>query len=234
MDHGFYRSLHYWQQGDFWDRKEWSFCELGDHYTPRTFHEPNSTVLIGGDCRGKLTLQNGGLAQIYGDLSSTVEIGDQGEVVVGGNLMPGAAIEADGIHHIFIRGDLNGTIRSPGSLHIWICGNFGGEIQTGDPSATIYVAGDVSGQIAPLAGASLLYLDVDGYVPYEILRATAAHGYTDFNASIGFSDQPPGIYPPDFAERASHCHDCRWTIHRTRESTWNVPPDLGPNLPGSI
>ena len=67
MNRGFYRSLRYWQQGDFWQRKEWSLCELGDNYAPRSFHEPHSTVFIGGDCRGKLTLQNGGLVQICGN-----------------------------------------------------------------------------------------------------------------------------------------------------------------------
>ena len=146
----------------------------------------------------------------------------------------GAVIAADGIHHIFIRGDLNGVIQSPGSLSIWVCGSVNGEIRTGHPIATIYVAGDLSGRIAPLDRASLLYIDVDGYMPYETLTTIAAHGYTEFHASVGFSNQPPGIYPPDFAERASHSHHCLWTVHRTRQSTWNVPPGMGPDLPGLI
>jgi cytoskeletal protein CcmA (bactofilin family) len=226
MDHSFYRSRSYWQQGGLDGRKEWSLFETGDYYGPRTFHESNTAIHVGGDCRGNLTLQNGGLLQIYGDLSATVEIGHMGEVILGGSLLPGAAIEADGIHHVFIQGDLSGSIRSRGSLAIWVCGSLAGDVRTGNPSTHLYVAGDVSGQITPLNGASLLFLDVDGFMPYEILRSIGAHGYTEFDASVGLSDQPPGIYPADRAER------CYWTIHGTREATWNLPPDFGPHLSG--
>jgi hypothetical protein len=226
MDHTFCRSCAYWQQGEPNGRKEWTVLEVGDLYSPRAFHETTSSVLIGGDCRANLSLQNGGLVQIYGDLSSKIEIGHMGEIVIGGSLLPGAAIEADGIHDVFVGGDLNGTIRSLGSLHIWVCGSFGGDVHTGDPITHIYVAGDVTGQVEPANGASLLFVDVDGFVPYETLMSIAEHGYTEFDASIGFSDRPPGIYPADGARRSD---SCRWTIHRTKASRWELPQDFGPH-----
>jgi hypothetical protein len=223
----FYRSCHYWQSGEVSERKGWSLEETGDLYSSYAFHETTTSVLVGGDCRAKLTLQNGGLVQIYGDLSSTIEIGNHGEIVIGGGLSPSAVIEADGIHQVFVRGDLNGTIRSLGSLQIWVCGDFGGHVSTGHPITDIYVAGDVTGHVTPANGASLLHMEVDGFVPYESLTSIAKHGYTQFNASIGSSDQPPGFYPRDWAEMAKRSHHCRWTIHRTKASPWDLPHDFG-------
>jgi hypothetical protein len=232
MHHTFYRSCAYWQRGEFSERKGWSLADSGDLYSPRAFHETTTSVLVGGDCRGNLSLQNDGLVHIYGDLRSTIEIGHMGEIVIGGSLLPGASIEAEGIHQVFVGGDLNGTIRSLGSLHIWVCGNFGGRIRTGDPVTDMYVAGDITGQVEPTDGASLFYLDTDGFVPYETLTSIAEYGYTEFNASIGLSDQPPGIYPAEWAQMASRSHHCRWTIHRTKASPWELPSDLGPNKVG--
>jgi hypothetical protein len=227
MHSTFYGSCAYWQTGEVSGRKGWSLAESGDLYSPHAFHETRTSVLVGGDCRGNLSLQNGGLVHIYGDLRSTIEIGHMGEIVIGGSLLPGAAIEAEGIHQVFVGGDLNGTIRSLGSLHIWVCGDFGGQIQTGDPITDMYVAGDITGQVEPTDEASLLYLDADGFMAYDTLTSIAEHGYTEFNASIGLSDQPPGIYPAERAQMSSRSHHCRWTIHRTKTSPWELPHDLG-------
>jgi hypothetical protein len=227
MDMAFHRSFYTWHSDEVSKRKEWSLAETGDLYSPHAFHETTTSVLVGGDCRAKLTLQNGGLVHVYGDLSSTIEIGNHGEIVIGGSLSPGAVIESDGIHQVFVRGDLNGTIRSLGSLEIWVCGDFGGHVSTGSPITDIYVAGDVTGQIAPANGPSLLYMEVDSFVPYETLTSIARLGYIEFNASIGSSDQPPGIYPADRSEMAKRSDRCCWTIHRTRASPWDLPQDFG-------
>jgi cytoskeletal protein CcmA (bactofilin family) len=224
----FYRSWHYWHSGELNQEKGWSLEEIGDLFSPHSFNE-EASVLIRGDCRGDLTLKKGGLIQIFGDLNSKIEIGDQGEIVIGGSLLPHAVIEADYHHHIFVRGNVDGSIRSRGSLQIWVYGDFRGQIQTGHPTTVLYVAGDVSGRIEPVAKASLLYLDVEGFTSYETLTSIAAHGYTEFNASVGVSDRPSGFYPPDWKRRVSQRHRCRWAIHRSNQSLGEPPQDLGPH-----
>jgi cytoskeletal protein CcmA (bactofilin family) len=230
MDHHFYRSLAYWQSGHLSDKQGWSLLETGDHHSAQRFHDTRTSVLVGGACQGNLVLQNGGLLQIYGDLNSTVEIGAQGEIVIGGDVSSGGVLQADGIQCVFIGGDLSGSIRSHGSLHIWVCGNLDGQIQTGDPITRVYAGGDVTGRFEPTGDASLLYLDVDGFMAFERLTSIANQGYTEFNASVNFSDQPPGIYPDNRSRAANDDPRCQWTIHHTRESTWNLPPGLGPRL----
>ncbi len=185
-----------------------------------------ASVLIKGDCRQNLSLPDGGLVHIYGDLAKTIEIGGQGEIVIGGSMLPNAAIEADGIHRVFVGNDLNGTIRSLGSLAVWLGGNFGGECHTGHPSTHFHVSGDVSGQFEPTREAALLYLDVDGFMPYETLKTTSKHGYTHFDASVGFSDRPPGIYPEEWAQLENRRNFCRWTIHKTKTLVCNFSWDL--------
>jgi hypothetical protein len=207
MQMGFFLSCRFWQTGDVGHTKTWSVTEDGDLYQARTFKGPAS-LLIKGDCREHLSLPDGGLVHIYGDLATTIEIGGHGEVVIGGSMLPNAAIEADGIHHVFVGTDLNVTIRSLGSLAIWVGGNFGGECHTGHPSTRFHVSGDVSGQFEPTREAALLYLDVDGFMPYETLKTTSKHGYTHFDASIGFSDRPPGIYPEEWAQLENRRNFC--------------------------
>ena len=91
------------------------------------------------------------LVQIYGDLPQDDRNGRArgNRHWRGSLLLPNAAIEADGIHHVFVGTDLNGTIRSLGSLTVWIGGNFGGHCHTGHPSTHLHVDGDVSGQFEP-------------------------------------------------------------------------------------
>jgi hypothetical protein len=213
----FHRSRRYWQRGEVGSANKWSILEHGDLYLPRAFNE-EAAVLVEGDCRADLSLSGGGLVQIFGDLSSKIEIGDQGEVVIGGNFLPGASIEADGIHDVFVGDDLNGTIRSLGSLDVWVGGDFGGAGHTGHPSTHIHVEGNMTGHLEPTRKASLLLLDVNGFMSYAILESISRHGYTQFNASIGSSDRPPGIYPEPavWAQMANQRHFCYWTIHATR------------------
>jgi hypothetical protein len=219
MQMGFHSSCRYWQTGKVAHTKTWTVTEESDLYQPRTFKE-KASLLIKGDCRENLSLPDGGLVHIYGDLTKTIEIGGHGEIVIGGSVLPNAAIEADGIHHVFVGSDLNGTLRSLGSLSVWVGGNFGGQCHTGHPSTNFHVNGDVSGQFEPTRDASLLYLDVDGFMPYETLAMTSKHGYTEFHASIGLSDRPPGIYPEDWARLANARNFCRWTIHKIRTMPW--------------
>jgi hypothetical protein len=221
MPIAFHSSCRYWQTGDLGDKKSWSVTENGDLYRAHDFKE-RATVLIEGDCREKLSLPDGGLVHIYGDLHKTIEIGGQGEIVIGGSVLPNAAIEADGIHHVFVGTDLNGTIRSLGSLEVWVGGNFGGHCHTGNPITQLHVGGDISGQFEPTREASLLYLDVDGFMPYETLKTASKYGYTEFNATLGFSDRAPGFYPEEWARLENRRSYCRWTIHATRTLPWGL------------
>ena len=218
----FHSSCRLWQTGEVSFTKTWSVREIGDLYYPRSFKE-DSSVLIEGDCRENITLPGGGTIHIYGDLHKTIEIGGHAEVVIGGSILPNAAIEGDaGIHRVFVGGDLNGTIRSLGSLTVWVEGNFGGHCHTGPPSTHFHVGRDVSGTFEPARDAALFFLDVDGFMPYETLEATIKHGYTQFHASIEFSNRPPGMYPPQWAQLENGRHFYRWTIRATRTLPWGL------------
>jgi hypothetical protein len=220
-DMAFNSSCRYWQSQQFDDRKTWSLQESGDLYYARSFKE-KAAVLIEGDCRENLTLTDGGLIHIYGDLHKTIEIAGHGEIVIGGSVLPKGAIEAEGIQHVFVGGDLNGTVRGLGTLKVSIEGNFGGNCHTGTPSTRFHVGGDVSGTFEPAHKASLLYLNVGGFMPYEALEATLKHSYTKFDASLEFSDRPPGFYPPEWARMENARHFYRWTIRATRTLPWGI------------
>jgi hypothetical protein len=212
----FASSLSYWQDGFVDSHEKWGIEQNGDLKAPQSFKK-ESTALIKGDCDANLALLQGGMVHIYGDVKQTVDIREQGEIVIGGSVLPGAAIEADGIQNIFIGGDLRGEIRSKGSLHVWIRGNLIRTIYTGDPSTEVHVQGDLIGQFKPTRGGGLLWFDVEGFMPYGAIEALARLHYTEIRAHIAFSDHSPGIYPARAARRQFlGLTNCCWTIHAHR------------------
>jgi hypothetical protein len=130
-------------------------------------------------------------------------------------MLPGAVIEAENIQRVFVGGDLKGTIHSTGSLKISVDGTFHGIIYTGDPSTNLSVKGDFKGQLKPQRTAGLLYLDVQGFMSYRALDAISQQRYTQFDACVGTSDRPPGIYP-SAADNKPFLNlfprNCCWTI----------------------
>ena len=110
--------------------------------------------------------------------------------------LPDAHIEADGIQHVFVGGDLQGTIRSTGSLTASVGRDFIGTIHTGRPVTNLRVRGDFAGGIRPENKASLPQaLLVEKCMPYATLESISEHGYTVFSASVAMSDRAPGLYP---------------------------------------
>ena len=221
----FYRSMHVWLPGadeagdaDEPDEKvTWSIDQSGDQEQPLSFPESKEkhvSILIRGDCRGDIALPGGGLIHIYGELANTISIAGQGEIVIGGSLLPDAHIEADGIQHVFVGGDLQGTIRSTGSLTASVGRDFIGTIHTGRPVTNLRVRGDFAGGIRPENKASLLYVLVEKFMPYATLESISEHGYTVFNASVAMSDRPPGLYPEPIVRKrlAKDRHFCAWVI----------------------
>lgn len=212
----FASSLSYWQDGYINSHEKWSIEQNGDLKAPQSF-KTESTVLIKGDCGANLSLLQGGVVHIYGDLAKTIDLRGQGEIVIGGDVLPGAAIDADGIQTVFVGGDLRGDIHSKGSLKIWIRGNLIGTIQTGDPSTDVHVQGDLIGPLKPTSEGGLLYLDVDGFMPYGALELLSRMKYTEIRAHLAVSDHAPGIYPVRAAQhQVARLPNCCWTIHTRR------------------
>src|SRR5262249_20924707 len=110
--------------------------------------------------------------------------------------------------------DCVGDLESLGSCNVWIEGHLRGQLRTGRPSTELRVLGDFTGTIRPSEKPALLYLQVDGFMPYASLETIAAVGYTEFNASVGRSDRPPGLYPDRTVDEAFRQHRSynRWVI----------------------
>jgi hypothetical protein len=118
---------------------------------------------------------------------------------------------------VFIGGDALGRLRSLGSCKAWIEGHLHGQVWTGRPSTELHVCGDCTAMVRPSEKPALLYLEVGGLMAYASLEATAAVGYTVFNASVGRSDRPAGLYPDKTVYEALRQHRSynRWVIRDT-------------------
>jgi hypothetical protein len=214
MDIPFSSSLRYWQSGELDDSTEWTLNQSGDLTLEQDY--PNeASILIQGDCRANLAVAGGALVHVLGDLASTLKVGQHSEIVIGGDIRPGAEIQMNGIGSVFVGGDLEGCVRSTSMLTLCVYGHMLGTLYTGHPSTRMAVRGDFTGQIQPLQKASLVFLEVKRFMAYKSLEAIARHGYTQFDAAIGVSDRPPGIYP-DLAEykrlKAMRKY-CSWIVH---------------------
>ena len=205
-DIAFHESVSYWQSG-WLSTGTWTVASDGDLTAPPG-PMSKATVLVRGDCRADITIN--GLVHVYGDLASRITATGHSEVVVGGDIRPNGSIEGDGVTRVFIGGNLEGQISNRGSSIIWVNGDLDGEVRAGRPSTHLHVMGDVRGSLKPLGPAALAYLDVRGMMSSEKVETVARHGWTEFNASIGTSDVPPGLYPK------SQTANGFWIVHSRR------------------
>jgi hypothetical protein len=210
---GFHSSAHYFHTGEI-DRQWWKDVRtLGRVIKPLTLAE-HAFVTIDGDVIADVTVGDGSTVVVYGKVRSSIQTIGHCELVIAGGVLEGASISADGILHVFVGGDLAGDLRSRGSCMAWIQGNLCGQVRTGHPSTALRVFGDCTATIRPSADPALLYLEVGGRMYYALLEATAAVAYTEFNASVGSSDVPPGLYPDESAcaSLRQHRSHNRWVI----------------------
>ncbi len=204
-DMSFHKSLAYWRSG-WMMTGTWTIQSDGD-LVASSGKMDKATALVHGDCRANITITGGGIVHVYGDLDATIKVSGQCEVIVGGDIKSNGRVECAGIVRVFVGGNVQGRIESEGSLKAWIHGDLDGGIRTGHPSTNLHIMGDFRGDMKPLRGGALAYLEVRGKMPYGAIQATAGHGWTEFNASIGISDEPPGLYPKS---RTVHGF---WVVH---------------------
>jgi len=173
--------------------------------------------VIVGDCRGEVRLNESAGLHILGDLGARVTIEGDGEMVVGGDVGVGGTILSNRIGIVMIGGDLQGEVISTGMLQLWVLGSMSGSVQTGTPSTTVHVMGDMSGRLKPFQKPSPLTLDVHGYMSEAALNAILENPYTEVSASIGYSDIPVGIH---FGGRIGALGEPvgEWVVHRQRST----------------
>jgi hypothetical protein len=224
-------STFFWSLG-YWDEKapdpsdEWLNSLFPLTIAQAVAGEGN--VLEVTDCHADVRATHGSAVHIYGDLYGRVIARGQCDVVVAGDVMPAGSIHGKGIVNVFVGGMLRGEVVNRGSSCVWISQHLAGTVKTGEPSAHLHVLGDFTGSIVPAKrAAALLYLEVGGFTPFELVERTAAARYTCFEAVLHRSDRPPGFYP-DRATRkamAAKCKHNRWVV-LTEET---APPsfDLG-------
>jgi len=171
----------------------------------------NAFLVVRGDLQADVTMPDGGNVIVYGDLRASIYTNGIGDVVIAGSIEENGSVSVTNIIHLFVGGNMRGAIRSTGSCDAWVLGDLTGDVFTGEPSSEIHVLGDFTGRIQPSNDAALLYLVVGRYMPYAVLENAGKFKYTDFVASIGSSDRPPGIYPDRAAHRKFR-HLPRWVI----------------------
>lgn len=173
-----------------------------------------SAVVIDGNCWSPVSAPDGGIVHIYGDLASEVRIAGHYEIVITGDVLPEAKIDASGFCHLFVGGEFSGRLRADGSSKIWIGSNFRGAIETGNPSTELHIGGIFSGDVLPAETAALLWLTVGGFASTSALTKIVNHRYTQFNASIASSDADPGLHPANGHVKTSAGNNSfnRWCV----------------------
>jgi hypothetical protein len=212
----FHSSAGYFHTGEL-DRRYWKDVRtLAQVVDPLTLAK-RAFVFIEGDVLADVTVPDDGTVVVYGNVHSSVQINGHGELVIAGDVSEGASIFSDGIFRVFVGGDLAGCLSNRGSCTAWIEGHLRGQVWTGSPSTHLHVRGDCTATIRPSEEPSLLFMEVSGFMAYASLEATASVGYTEFNASIGTSDRPAGIYPDKTTYNALRQHRSynRWVIRDT-------------------
>jgi hypothetical protein len=207
----FHGSLAYWHRQAPAPTDDWQRALL----RPTTpLRVEGTRVLEVADCPIDVTVPDGSVLHVYGDLSGKVTASGQCEVVVAGDVLAQGCVDGDGIVRVYIAGNLLGSVRNRGSARVWVRGHHRGEVVTGCPSTHLHVLGDCTGSVRTESGPALLYLEVGGFMPFELLERTAAVGYTEFCAVIRRSNRPPGIYPDRAAWKALSQHRSynRWTV----------------------
>jgi hypothetical protein len=222
----FHSSFQYWQSG-FIGKAEKTVCE--QDLTRPIVAETKAAVLVQGDCLADITVKGDALIHVYGDLGAKiVTTGQHCEIVIGGDIQSKGGIEGAGIFKIFVGGNSDGYVRNSRSTSIWINGNLNGEIGTGVPSTEVHVMGDFNGTMKPLDKGALAYVDVRGFMSAAKIRTIADFGYTQFQATVGVSDQPPGLYP-----KRRGPPERLWVIHTQRQASPSTPSEDGVPHAGS-
>jgi hypothetical protein len=189
----FFRSLAYWHQTPPRGDAAW-LTSLNDVTRPATLDREKEITEV-ANCHADMNLPWGSALHIYGDLSAQVTAADHSEVVIAGSVLSSGSIHGEGIVRIFVAGDFEGTVKSTGDVGIWVGSDLRGKVFTGYPSTRIQVAGDFSGAISPVRNASLLYLNVGGFISFELIEKIAEARYTQFTSVVGRSNKPAGLYP---------------------------------------
>ncbi|QDV46723.1 hypothetical protein Enr13x_66320 [Stieleria neptunia] len=174
-------------------------------------------LALNADSDALISAPDGGIVHINGDLNSGLEIGGHHEVILCGDVAKGATINASGFHHIFIGGSVYGKIAVSGSSKIWIDGDFSGALITGTPSTHVHVLGNFAADVSPMERPALLWLAVGGFAENDLMVSVASVGYTQFNATVGRSDVPAGLYPDGPTRRKTERGNSfsRWCILST-------------------
>lgn len=214
MDMAFHYSLKYWQRGEK-ESDPW-LQRTGD--SGAIFLEEKQAVTIEGDCLHQVSAPEGGTIIVCGNLYSTLDVNGFSEIIITGDVRPDGYIRAENSCHTFIGGRLEGTLQSADSTKVWIESDLSGLLKTGSPSARIHVGGDYTGRIIPHESASLLSLNVAGFAANDSLHRIMEYYPNRFNASIGVSDVPPGLYPLEDSHRRNERGNCfaRWSVQQQR------------------
>lgn len=214
MDTAFSESMQYWESGWLFTGT-WTHIERGDLKEPLKLEGPAS-ILIEGDCLADISVAGDALIHILGNVSAKIVVGEQSEIIIGQDVTAKGRIETGPIVRVFVGGNFDGVARESGSTW-WIVGSVRGQIETGAPHTCLHVGGDFLGTISPLDKA-MLSMVVKGFVPSKTLYSVADLAYTRFEASIGISDMPRGLYPRETGNPHvdNRRHSSRWVVHRQR------------------
>ena len=202
-DGAFHRSMAFWK-GGYLGTGSWTVSADGD-LTKAVRQDVEATVLVHGDCLQPVSVTKGALIHVLGDLSAEIHVQGHCEVLIGGDIKKSGSVRGDWIVRVFVGGDVHGSI--VGCSKVWIAGNLNGEVATGTPSTDLHVMGDIVGRISPVGEAALLSVEAQGHVPWRVLVQTAERQYTEFQATVGSSDRPAGLYATLLAT---------WVIHEQR------------------
>ncbi len=177
-------------------------------YRPPSYHELD-------DCTTDMGWNDSPCVHIRGDLDATLTVAGQAQVIIGGSIRPRGKIQGQEFLNVFVGGDMAGSVATTGSGVYWINGNLTGQVVTGNPSTNVSVMGHWTGSLRPAGDVSLLWVDVNGFMSHAALEAIADLKYTQFNATIGASDEPEGIYPMRSPGIKSNRPSgmARWVVH---------------------
>jgi len=197
---------------DRWDRVKLAVARdnVGSHVHPfqaslsswaderywRVGEGPYEYLALEGDATEELSVGTS-VVHIRGNLATLLQVGANSQVVIGGSVTRDARIEAEGIVHIHVEGDVDGDIACHGMAGVWIGGDHRGQVLTGPPSMSLHVAGDLEGTVRPLvAGLAGLTVDVGGHAATSLLVAIDENPYVTLDMAVASSDElDEGVYP---------------------------------------
>ncbi len=148
-------------------------------------------VLIEGDTDEEIV---GQVVHVKGNLGHDVHLIGHSELVVAGDVMPGANIYSDDISKVFVAGSFKGSIVSSSNMQLTVGENFAGTLATGTPATRVVIKGDLTGGIKPLEEAGLLSISVLGFTKHKKIMELYGLGYTEVQGYFGSSNHSPGLF----------------------------------------